>query len=90
MLARSPKYTTYNQKNKSVKLPSFLSAQNLQPFVNKYLTVPSNRFEYIRKDNTSAIGYLAELLPKDAPPIIAENFLILKVLISAPCTLARD
>lgn len=63
MIARSPKYTTYNQKNKSVKLPSFLSAQNLQPFVDKYLTVPSNKFEYIRKDNILATGYLAELLP---------------------------
>ena len=64
LLARSAAYTNIDKESCIVKLPPFLNAENLKPFVIKCLTVSSNPVSYINKTNHIVKGYLAELLPE--------------------------
>lgn len=51
-------------ENGSDKLPVFLSADNLKPFIDKHLTAPTNPVWYTPMHGGKAKGYLAELLPQ--------------------------
>lgn len=53
-------------ENRGVKLPRFLGAKNLKPFIDADLTAGSNSpIEYIPKEGgRTAFGYKAELLPR--------------------------
>ncbi len=46
------------------KLPPFLAAKNLQPFISKCLTVSTNSIWYTPIGGGRAKGYVAELLPQ--------------------------
>jgi hypothetical protein len=48
----------------SDKLPVFLSADNLKPFIDRHLTAPTNPVWYTPLHGGKAKGYLAELLPQ--------------------------
>jgi hypothetical protein len=64
LLGRSSKVKGVDKKNFTDKLPSFLSAQNLEPFIKRYITVPTNPIWYISKTNKRRKGYLADLFPQ--------------------------
>lgn len=51
-------------ENGSDKLPVFLVADNLKPFICRYLTAPTNPIWYTPLHGGKAKGYLAELLPQ--------------------------
>lgn len=64
ILGRSPTYRRNDKKNRCVKLPPFLDAENLQPFITNEVLAASNSIEYITKTNTKAKGYTAQFLPE--------------------------
>lgn len=47
-----------------VKLPAFLTAKNLKPFISTDLEVTSSQIVFLHKNGQRAFGYPAELLPK--------------------------
>lgn len=64
LLGRSSKAKGIDKKNFTDKLPSFISAQNLEPFIERHITVPTNPIWYISKTNKRRKGYLADLFPQ--------------------------
>jgi hypothetical protein len=64
LLGRSSKAKGIDKNNFTDKLPSFISAQNLEPFVQRHITVPTNPVWYISKTNKKRKGYLADLFPQ--------------------------
>jgi len=83
-----------NKKNLSDKLPPFLVAENLKPFVDRHLLTATNPITYITKTNNIAKGYLAELLPQvcQVYRIAARNGALRKnqLHIAARCELIAD
>jgi hypothetical protein len=66
LIGRSPTYRRSDKNDKQngcVKLPPFLEADNLQPFIDKDVLDASTPISYITKTNTFAKGYTANLLP---------------------------
>lgn len=51
-------------KARGVRLPVFLAAKNLQPFIPKDLAAASTRIEFSRGTGRSMYGYNAKLLPQ--------------------------
>jgi hypothetical protein len=47
-----------------VKMPAFLTAKNLKPFISRGLEVTSSQIVFRSKNGQKAFGYPAELLPK--------------------------
>ena len=62
LFGRSPNVSSSNKKSKFANLPPFLSAGNLEPYVEKLLGVSPDPIRYISKSNKVSKGYLADLI----------------------------
>lgn len=61
--SRGTRGAVLNEENGQIKLPAFMDAENLKPFVNQDVIDVIKGVEYRAKDNQIKVGYDATILP---------------------------